>query len=80
MFYSYNVIMNKKLCLAETQKSTETCTVKKKTLLAHMNRFHTLGQGRFPIVYRTDMTSIKFINIMMITTSHNMIKYKNITY
>lgn len=39
MFYSYNVIMNKKLCLAEAQKSTEKVHCIEKTLLARMNRF-----------------------------------------
>lgn len=59
MFYSYNVIMNKKLCLAETQKSTETVHCKEKTLLAHMNRF-PLRSGS--LSNRTDMTSIRFIS------------------
>lgn len=68
MFYSYNVIMNKISCLAETQKSTETAHCIEKKLLAHMNQFPLKPGSRLPMEHRTDIASIKFINMIMITT------------
>lgn len=74
------MIMNKKLCLAKKQKSTETAW---HTLYVCIEKHFwriwigfRLGQGRFSIMNRTDMTSIKFISIMMITNlTYNMKEY-----
>lgn len=77
MFYSYNVIMNKKLCLAETQKSTETLHCKEKKHLAHMNRF-PLRSGSFK--HRYDVYKVYQHDDDNDSAYNNMIEYKNINY